>query len=46
MFVQVLALPRQLGKRPSLVNGERLAPVLSGVLLARKRLGDALMIGS
>jgi hypothetical protein len=41
---QVLVLQRQLGKQPSLVKGERLALVLSGLLLARKRLGDALMI--
>ena len=41
---QVLVLHRQLGKQPSLVKGERLALVLSGLLLARKRLGDALMI--
>jgi putative transposase len=41
---QVLILQRQLGKRPSLVPVERLALVLSGLLLARKRLGEALMI--
>jgi len=41
---QVLVLQRQLGKRPSLVKGERMALVLSGLLLARKRLGEALMI--
>ena len=41
---QVLVLQRQLGKQPSLVKGERLALVLSGLLLARKRLGDALLI--
>jgi len=44
LYQQVLVLQRQLGKQPSLVNGERLALVLSGLVLARKRLGEALMI--
>jgi len=44
LYQQVLVLQRQLGKQPSLLKGERLALVLSGLLLARKRLGDALMI--
>ena len=44
LYQQVLVLQRQLGKRPSLMKSERLALVLSGLLLARKRLGDALMI--
>jgi len=44
LYQQVLVLQRQLGKQPSLVKGERLALVLSGLLLARKRLGDALLI--
>lgn len=41
---QVLVLQRQLGKRPSLVKGERMALVLSGLLLATKRLGEVLLI--
>jgi len=44
LYQQVLVLQRQLGKQPSLVKGERLALVLSGLLLARKRLGETLMI--
>ncbi len=44
LYQQVLVLQRQLGKQPSLVKGERLALVLSGLLLARKRLGEALLI--
>ena len=32
-------LVRQLGKRPSLMRSERLALVLSGLLLARDQLG-------
>ena len=44
LYQQVLVLQRHVGKRPSLVKGERLALVLSGVLLARRRLGDALLI--
>jgi len=44
LYQQVLVLQRQLGKRPSLAKGERLALVLSGLLLARKRLGEAPMI--
>ena len=35
---QVLVLQRQLGKLPSLMRSERLALVLSGLLLARDRL--------
>jgi len=37
-------LQRHVGKRPSLVREERLALVLSGLLLARKGLAEALMI--
>ena len=44
LYQQVLVLQRQLGKQPSLVKGERLGLVLSGLLLARKRLGEALLI--
>jgi transposase InsO family protein len=44
LYQQVLVLQRQLGKQPSLVKGERLALVLSGLLLVRKRLGDALLV--
>jgi len=44
LYQQVLVLQRQLGKRPSLVNGERLALVLSGLLVAKRRLADAMMI--
>jgi len=44
LYQQVLVLQRQLGKQPSLVKGERLALVLSGLLLSRKRLGEALVI--
>jgi hypothetical protein len=41
---QVLILQRQLGKRPSLVPIERLALVLSSLLLGKKRLTAALLI--
>jgi len=41
---QVLVLQRELGRRPSLVKAERLALVLSGLLLARNRLREALLI--
>jgi transposase InsO family protein len=41
---QVLVLQRQLGEQPSLVKGERLALVLSGLLLAEERLREALVI--
>ena len=41
---QVLVLQRELGQRPSLVKVERLALVLSGLLLARRRLRDAILI--
>jgi transposase InsO family protein len=44
LYQQVLVLQRQLGKQPSLMKGERLALVLSGLLLARERLGEALLI--
>jgi len=41
---QVLVLQRELGRRPSLVKAERLALVLSGLLLARRRLREAILI--
>ena len=41
---QVLILQGQLGKRPSLVPIERLALVLSGLLLGKEKLGEALLI--
>ena len=41
---QVLILQRQLGKRPSLAPSERLALVLSGLLLGKQKLGEALLI--
>jgi hypothetical protein len=44
LYQQVLVLQRQLGKQPSLMKGERLALVLSGLLLAKERLGEALLI--
>ena len=44
LYQQVLILQRQLGKRPSLVPVERLALVLSSLLLARERLGEAVRI--
>jgi transposase InsO family protein len=44
LYQQVLVLQRHVGKRPSLVKGERLALVPSGLLLAKERLGEALMI--
>jgi len=44
LYQQVLVLQRQVGKRPSLVKGERLALVLSGLLVGKKKLAEALMI--
>ena len=44
LYHQVLILQRQLGKRPSLVPVERLALVLSGLLLGKQKLTEALMI--
>jgi putative transposase len=41
---QVLVLQRQLGKRPSLVPVERLALVLSSLLLGKEKLREALLI--
>ena len=41
---QVLILQRQLGKRPSLVPIERIALVLSSLLLGRRKLTEALLI--
>ena len=41
---QVLILQRPLGKRPSLVPGERLALVLSSLLLGKEMLREALLI--
>jgi transposase InsO family protein len=41
---QVLVLHRQLGKRPSLVPVERLALVLSSLLLGKEKLREALLI--
>ena len=41
---QVLVLQRELGRRPSLVKAERLALVLSGLLLGKKKLAKTLMI--
>ena len=41
---QVLVLQRELGRRPSLVKAERIALVLSGLLLARRRLREAILI--
>ena len=41
---QVLILQRQLGKRPSLVSSERLALVLSSILLGRQKLREALLV--
>jgi hypothetical protein len=41
---QVLVLQRQLGKRPSLVQGERVALVLSSLLLGKEKLREALLI--
>jgi hypothetical protein len=38
---QVLVLQRQLGRRPLLVNGERLALVLSSLLLGKEKLTEA-----
>ena len=40
---RVLILPRQLGKRPSLVPIERLALVLPSPLLERRKLTEALL---
>jgi transposase InsO family protein len=44
LYQQVLVLQRQLGKRPSLMKSERVALVLSGLLLGKKKLAQALMI--
>ena len=44
LYQQVLVLQRQLGKQPSLVKGERLALVLSGLLVGKTKLAEALMI--
>ncbi len=44
LYQQVLILQRQLGKRPSLIPAERLAPVLSGLLLGKAKLAEALRI--
>jgi len=44
LYQQVLVLQRQLGKRPSLAKGERLALVLSGLLVGKTKLAEALMI--
>jgi len=41
---QVLILQRQLGKRPSLIPAERLALVLSSLLLGKAKLAEALRI--
>ena len=44
LYHQVLILQRQLGKRPSLVPIERLALVLSSLLLGKAKLAEALRI--
>jgi transposase InsO family protein len=44
LYQQVLVLQRHVGKRPSLVKGERLALVLSGLLVGKQKLAEALMI--
>ena len=44
LYQQVLVLQRQLAKRPSLMKSERLALVLSGLLVGKKKLAKALMI--
>jgi len=44
LYHQVLVLQRQLGKRPSLVPVERLALVLSSLLLGKEKLREALLI--
>jgi transposase InsO family protein len=44
LYQQVLILQRQLGKRPSLVPIERLALLLSSLLLGKKKLTEALLI--
>jgi transposase InsO family protein len=41
---QVLVLQRQLGKRPSLVPSERLALVLSSLLLGKEKLREVLLV--
>ena len=41
---QVLILQRQLSKRPSLVPGERLALVLSSLLLGKEKLRETLLV--
>ncbi|GAF87431.1 unnamed protein product [marine sediment metagenome] len=44
LYQHLLILQRQLGRRPSLVASERLALVLSSLLLGKKKLTDALMV--
>ena len=44
LYHQVLILQRQLGKRPSLAPSERMALVLSSLLLGKERLREALLI--
>jgi len=44
LYHQVLILQRQLGKRPSLIPAERLALVLSSLLLGKAKLAEALRI--
>ena len=44
LYQQVLVLQRQLGKRPSLVKGERLALVLSSLVLGKEKLREALLV--
>jgi len=44
LYQRVLILQRQLGKRPSLAKGERLALVLSSLLVAKQRVTGALLI--
>ena len=44
LYRQLLILQRQLGKRPSLVAIERLAPVLSSLLLGEEKLRETLLV--
>jgi len=44
LYQQVLILQRQLGKRPTLAPSERLALVLSSLLLGKEKLREALLI--
>jgi len=44
LYQPVLILQRQLGKRPSLIPAERLALILSSLLLGKARLAEALGI--